>query len=86
MDKNRIESLIKWWKETDTQGVDIVKHLINPLMEAFGDDESEIIAYLNQMEPEDLEVISGSFEDIYRKFPSDEMYDALGELEDKMNN
>lgn len=86
MDKNRIESLIKWWRETDTQGVDIVKHLINPLMEAFGDDESEIIAYLNQMEPEDLEVISGSFEDIYRKFPSDEMYDALGELEDKMNN
>lgn len=86
MDKNRIESLIKWWKETDTQGVDIVKHLINPLMEAFGDDESEIIAYLNQMEPEDIEVISGSFEDIYRKFPSDEMYDALGELEDKMNN
>ena len=86
MDKNRIESLIKWWKETDTQGVDIVKHLINPLMEAFGEDESEIIAYLNQMDPEDLEIISGSFEDIYRRFPSDEMYDALGELEDKMNN
>lgn len=86
VDKNRIESLIKWWKETDTQGMDIVKYLINPLVEAFGEDEGEIIACLNEMEVEDLEIISGCFEEIYRKFPSDEMYDALGELEDKMNN
>ena len=27
MDENRIESLVKWWKETDTQGMDIGKHL-----------------------------------------------------------
>lgn len=86
MDKNRIESLIKWWNETDTQGMDITKYLINPVMEAFGDDVSEIIDYLNEMEPRDLEVIYGCFEEIYSKFMTDEVYDALGELEDKINN
>lgn len=84
MDENRIESLVKWWQETDTQGVDIGKHLINPLMEAFGEDADEILAYLNQMEIEDLREISGIFEEIYRKFMTDEVYNALGELEEKI--
>lgn len=84
MDQNRIASLIKWWKETDTQGMDIIKYLINPLMTAFGDNEDEILSYLNEVEPEDLEIISGCFEEIYKKFPTDEVYKALGELEAKI--
>lgn len=84
MDKKEIESLIKWWKETDTQGMDIGKYLFNPLMEAFGDDVEEILAYLNEMETEDLAIISGCFEEIYGKFLTDEVYDALEELENKI--
>lgn len=84
MDESRIESLIKWWKETDTQGMDTGKHLINPLMEAFGEDVDEILACLNQMEIEDLREISGIFEEIYRKFMTDEVYNALGKLEEKI--
>lgn len=60
MDENRIESLVKWWKETDTQGMDIGKHLINPLMEAFGEDAGAILSYLDKMEPGDLKVVSSS--------------------------
>lgn len=84
MDENRIESLVKWWRETDTQGMDIGKHLINPLMEAFGEDADAILSYLDKMEPEDLKVVSGCFESIYRKFMTDDVYNALGELEDKI--
>lgn len=84
MDRNRIESLVKWWKETDTQGLDIEKYLVNPLMTAFGDDEDEILSYLDETEKEELEILSGCFEEIYKKFPTDRVYDALGELEDKI--
>ena len=85
MDKNRIETLIKWWKETDTQGMNITKYFIDPLMEAFGEDVEEILAYLNTMEVDDLEEISGCFEEIYGKFMTDEVYDALEELEEKIS-
>lgn len=84
MDKNRIESSIKWWKETDTQGIDVEKYLIYPVMEAFGDDVNEILSYLNEMKIEDLEIITGCFEEIYGKFMTDDVYDALDELEDKI--
>lgn len=84
MDENRIESLAKWWSETDTQGMDIEKHLINPLMEAFGEDVDAILSYLDKMEVEALREISGCFESIYRKFMTDDVYNALGELENKI--
>ena len=84
LDDNILESLIKWWRETDTQGMDIVKHLIDPLMEAFGEDVDAILSYLDKMEVEVLREISGCFESIYRKFTTDEVYNALGELEDKI--
>jgi len=74
MDENRIESLVKWLQETD----------INPLMEAFGEDADAILSYLDKMEPGDLKVVSGCFESIYRKFMTDDVYNALGELEDKI--
>lgn len=84
MDEKRIESLIQWWREADTQGMDSMKHLITPLMEAFGEDAAAILAYLEKMEVEDLREISGCFESIYRKFMTDDVYNALGELEDKI--
>ncbi len=84
MDESRIEGLIKWWRETDTQGVDAGEHLIDPLMEALGEDADAILAYLDKMALEDLKVVSGCFESIYRRFMTDEVYEALGKLEDKI--
>jgi len=84
MDKKEIESLIKWWMETDVQGMDIEQYLITPLMELFGDDVSEIMEYLNSMDSESLIAISGCFEDIYRKFTTDEVWNALEALEQKI--
>ena len=84
MDKKKIKSLILWWKETDTQGVPCDEYLFNPLMNAFGEDVNEILSYLNEMNIEDLRIISGCFEDIYRKFMTDEVWDALEALEQKI--
>ncbi len=68
----------------DKQGYDFSEYVIEPLMTALGEDIDEILAYLNGMAPEDLQIISGSFEDIYRKFTTDEVYKALEELESKI--
>lgn len=84
VDKKEIESLIKWWMETDTQGMDIEQHLITPLMELFGEDITEILEYLESLDEESLLAISGCFEDIYRKFTTDDVWNALDALEQKI--
>lgn len=82
MDKDEIESLIKWWKENET--IDDIKYFFNPLMEAFGDDVDEILKYLDSMDTEDLSLISGIFEFIYGKFMTEDVWDALEKLEQKI--
>ena len=84
VDKEKVESLVKWWMETDTQGMDMEEYLITPLMESFGEDVTEILEYLDTMDEESLRAISGCFEDIYRKFTTDEVWDALEALEQKI--
>lgn len=83
LDEAEIESLINWWCSIDTQGMDVVKFLINPVMDALGDDIEEILKYLDSMDVDDLMVISGCFEYLYKKFTTDEVWDALGKLEAK---
>lgn len=61
----------------------MVKLLINPVMDALGDDIEEILKYLNSMDVDDLIVISGCFEFLYKKFTTDEVWGALGKLEAK---
>lgn len=84
MDKNKIVSLIEWWKEIDAQGIDILEYFFNPLMEAFGDDVDEILKYLDEMDTDDLSLISGIFEYIYGKFMTEDVWDALEKLEQKI--
>lgn len=83
IDVAKIEELINWWLSIDTQGMDVEKYLLTPVMEALGDDIDEIFDFLNAMEPEDLLVISGCFEDIYRKFMTEDVWDGLEALEIK---
>ena len=86
VDKKEIKNLIKWWDGLgDTQGLDFNKLVILPVMEAFGDNVNEILDYLDEMDVDDLDVISGCFEDIYGKFMTDEVWDRLEKLENKIN-
>ena len=87
MDTNRIEAFVESLRTGDgwmLYEIDSDRYFVNPLMEAFGDDVDEILAYLNEMDVDDLDTISGCFEDIYEKFMTDEVYDALGKLKEKI--
>lgn len=53
-------------------------------MAAFGDNVDEILKFLNELDIDDLDYISGCFENIYGKFMTDDVWDALGALEDKI--
>ncbi len=83
LDAKEAKEIIKWWKDTDTQGMDFTNHLCKPLMEAFGDDVNEILEFLDEIDVYDLWLISGIFEDIYSRFTTDEVWDALERLENK---
>lgn len=85
MNKEEIIQLINWWRDTDTQGMDIEKHLISKVMNALGNDIEEILSFLDELPVCDLEIISGCFEFIYDKFMTEEVYSALGILENKIN-
>jgi len=85
---DRIEELIKWVQTEEGRllcDVDIDRHFINPLMEALGDDVDQILEYLDGMDVDAMDVIGGCFPEIYGKFMTDEVYDALGRLEEKID-
>lgn len=87
MDTKRIEELVRWFRTHDGQvlfEMDCDKYFVAPIMEAFGDDVDAILDYLDKMKLEDLNEISGIFEDIYGKFMTDEVYDALERLGKKL--
>ena len=44
MNKEEIIQLINWWKNTDTQGMDIEIHLLSKIMNALGNDIEEILS------------------------------------------
>lgn len=56
---------------------------IEPLINALGNDEEEVKNFLKNCGDEDLYWLSEIFEEIYEKFPNDDMYDFLDEMEIK---
>jgi hypothetical protein len=88
VDVKKVEKEITWWKEfaNEHYGADFDDYVVEPLMEAFGDDVNEILDYLNEMDIDDLDEISGIFEDIYGKFMTEEVWNALEALEKKMED
>lgn len=83
VDSKKIDELIEWYKN-NTLVLDFNKLFFTPILEALGENEEEIKKYLESMNIEDLDYISGVFEDIYGKFLNDDMYDFLGTLEEKI--
>lgn len=85
MDKEEIFELINWYRNIDTQGMDMNVYFFPKLMKAYGNDVEEILSFWDTLPVCDLEIISGSFEDIYAKYITEDVYDALGKLEEKIN-
>ena len=76
--------LVAWWRNTDTQGVNAEIYFINPLLARLGDDEDTALRRLERLSQSDLEIVSGCFEYVYKKFPTEKIWNALGELEKKI--
>ena len=83
-DFNAILRLITWWKNTDTQGIDSDKYFYMPLLARLGEDEETVLSRLECLSQSDLEVVSGCFENVYRKFTTEKVWNALEVLEKKI--
>lgn len=83
-DFNAILRLLEWWKNTDKQGIDSGKYFYTPLLARLGKDEETVLNRLNCLTQDDLKIVSGCFEDVYRKFTTEKVWNALGELEKKV--
>lgn len=83
-DFNDLLRLIEWWKNTDTQGIDSEKHFYVPLLTRLGTDEDTVLNRLECLSESDLEIVSGCFEDVYRKFTTEKVWNALEKLEKKI--
>ena len=83
-DFNAILRLIRWWKNTDTQGIDSDKYFYMPLLARLGEDEETVLSRLECLSQSDLEIVSGCFEDVYRKFTTEKVWNALEVLEKKI--
>lgn len=83
-DFNDLLRLIGWWKNTDTQGIDSEKYFYVPLLTRLGTDEDTVLNRLECLSESDLEIVSGCFEDVYRKFTTEKVWNALEKLEKKI--
>lgn len=86
VDTKSIKPVIDRMKEKDHIYVDIDAEFIDPVMSALGDDVDDIISYLDGLDNESLDAISGCFEHIYDKFMSDNVWDALERLAKKIGS
>ncbi len=83
-DFHALHRLIDWWKNMDKQGIDSKRYFYIPLLALLGEDEETVLHRLNCLTQDDLYVVSGCFEDVYRKFTTEKVWDALEELEKKI--
>lgn len=77
VNKKKIQELIAWYNDFEKVGyVDypwFQRDLWDPLLEALGDDESEIIEFIENADEETQSHMSSIMEGLYEKFPSDVM-------------
>lgn len=85
IEANKITAIIDERQTISPNNEVAVEEKQNELFEALGDNEQEIKDYLNSCDVSELKYISEIFEDIYRKFPNDDMWDFLEILEKKIS-
>lgn len=82
---NKIKAIIDERQAISPNNEVAVEKKQDELFEALGDNEQEIRKFLNICTVDELKYISEVFEDIYRKFPNDDMWDFLEILERKVS-
>ncbi len=73
IDFERIKEIIEERKKAHVNDPDIEKKYWIPLLNALGDDENEIIEYLNELDDDTVSWFSEIYEEVVSKFPSKEM-------------
>lgn len=84
IEKSKIETIIDERQTISPNNEVAIEEKQNELFEALGDNEQEIKDFLNSCDVSHLKYISEIFEDIYRKFPNDDMWNCLEFLETKI--
>lgn len=77
VDKNSIKRIIDNRKKAHVNDPDIENKYWIPLVEALGDNEDDIIKYLNELNDEDAAWFSEIYEEVTEKFPSSQMETAF---------
>lgn len=83
-DFQAVMRLIEWWKNMDRQGIDCEKYFYAPLLSLLGEDDETVLNRLRCLPQSDLKVVAGCFEYVYRKFMTETVWNALEELEKKI--
>lgn len=87
VDETKANEIIDWWMNCENRSyMNVQKDFFDPLMTALGDDKDKALAYLANLDAKKLWEVSGCFEDIYRKWTTDDVWDKLEELENKIKN
>lgn len=80
VDFKRINEIIKHRKKAHINDPDIEKKYWIPLLNALGDDENEIIGYLNELDDDTASWFSEIYEEVVSKFPSKEMEEVFHKI------
>lgn len=73
IDAKKIQKIISERKKAHINDPDIEKKYWIPLLNALGEDEDDIIDYLESLEDDVASWFSEIYEEVIEKFPSDEM-------------
>ena len=80
IDFERIKEIIEERKKAHINDPDIEKKYWIPLLNALGDDENEIIEYLNELDDDTVSWFSEIYEEVVSKFPSKEMEEIFHKI------
>ena len=86
IDVNEIKQLTKWIIEHPRWCWNYQEQFADPFMKAVGEDRKGLEEYLSKRDAGELCKISGVFEEIYKKWMDEDMWDFLDGLERKIKD
>ena len=86
IDKKEIRKIIKWAKEHPEWVGDYDEDFAEPLLDAANDDKDGLFAFLEDMKLEDLDYISGIFDNIDERWPGRDTEKRLRTMANKLKD
>lgn len=80
VNKKKIQKIISERKKAHINDPDIEEKYWLPLLNALGEDEDDIIDYLDSLDDDIASWFSEIYEDVIEKFPSEEMEEAFHKI------